>query len=175
MGEWLGGRLKWKIIDKDGERLLTRNMANPLFQRTMTLFGAADDSNYTVQVDVMSDGNRRTLSSPGVVNQRYQFVLKGNYQELEVSSNMEHFKQSAKFRWKAGIWYTLKTRVDLQADGSAIVRGKVWPRGEAEPEAWTLEATDPHGHRCGAAGLYGFTPQSRYTIYMDNLSVTPND
>ena len=42
----------------------------------------------------MSDGNRRTLSSPGVVNQRYQFVLKGNYQELEVSSNMEHFKQS---------------------------------------------------------------------------------
>ena len=174
-GEWLGGRLKWKIIDKDGERLLTRNMANPLFQRTMTLFGAADDSDYTVQVDVMSDGNRRTLSSPGVVNQRYQFVLKGNYQELEVSSNMEHFKQSAKFRWKAGIWYTLKTRVDLQDDGSAIVRGKVWPRDEPEPEAWTLEATDPHGHSCGAAGLYGFTPQSRYTIYMDNLSVTPND
>ena len=39
----------------------------------------------------------------------------------------------------------------------------------------TIEATDPHGHTHGAAGLYGFTPQSRYTVYMDNLSVTPND
>ena len=50
----------------------------------------------------MSDGNRRTMSSPGVINQRYLILLKGNYQELEVSSNMEHLKQTVKFRWKAG-------------------------------------------------------------------------
>ena len=174
-GEWLGGRLKWKVVDKDGERLLMRNMSNPLFQRTQTLITDHRDSNYTVQVDVMSDGNRRTMSSPGVINQRYLILLKGNYKELEVSSNMEHLKQTVKFRWKAGTWYTMKARVDMQPDGSAIVRAKVWPRDDAEPGDWTIETADPHGHTNGAAGLYGFTPQSRYTIYMDNLSVTPND
>ncbi|MEM9382010.1 MAG: PQQ-binding-like beta-propeller repeat protein [Planctomycetota bacterium] len=176
-GEWLGGRLKWQIVERDGEKMLMRNMSNPLFQRTLTLFGHPDDSNYTVQVDVQADGDRRNrvLGWPGVVNQRYLFILKGSYRQLEVSSNMEHFKEAVPFKIRSKTWYTMKTRVDIQPDGSAIVRGKVWPRDEDEPEAWTIEATDPHGHTNGAAGLYGFTPQSRFTVYMDNLSVTPND
>ena len=46
---------------------------------------------------------------------------------------------------------------------------------EAEPDAWTIEAADPHAHVQGAAGVYGFTPQSRFAVYLDNLSVTPNE
>ena len=174
-GQWLGGHAKWQVVDKDGERLVQRNLANPLFQRTMTLISDPDDANYTVQVDLMSDGGRRTLSSAGVINQRYLIVLKGNHQELEVSSNMEHLKIAVPYRWKAKVWYTLRTRVDMQPDGSALIRAKVWPRASAEPEAWTIEVNDPHGHESGAAGLYGFTPQSRFAVYLDNLRVTPND
>ena len=173
-GHWLGGRMKWRIVDLDGERVATRNMLNPLFQRTMTMIGDGDDSNYTIQLDLMSEGNRRSMSSVGVINQRYQIVLKGNYQAIEVSSNMEHLKVSTKFKWKPKVWYTMRSRVDMQEDGSAVIRVKVWERGDPEPEAWTAEVTDPHGHTQGAPGLYGFTPQSRFTVYIDNLSITPN-
>jgi outer membrane protein assembly factor BamB len=173
-GHWFGA-IKWKVIDQGGNKVVVRRMENPLFQRTLSMAGHPDDSNYTFQADVMTDGNRRTMSAVGVVNQRYQIVLKGNHQEIEVSSNMEHLKVSEEFRIRPKVWYRLVTRVDLQDDGSAVVRAKAWPRDEAEPAAWTIEVTDPHGHTHGAAGVYGFTPQSRFAVYMDNLTVTPNE
>lgn len=174
-GYWFGGRPKWKIVDLDGERVVTRNMSNPLFQRTMSLAGHPEDANYTMRVDIRSDGNRRSMSSVGLIHQRYLVLLKGNHQELEISSNMEHLKVSVPFKWKSGRWYSMLTRVDVQEDGSALIRAKVWPKGGAEPGAWTTEVTDPHGHTHGAWGLYGFTPQSRFSVYLDNLSVIPNE
>jgi hypothetical protein len=35
----------------------------------------------------------------------------------------------------------------------------------------------PHAnaHQSGAAGLFGFTPMSRFKAYVDNLKVTPNE
>ena len=109
------------------------------------------------------------------MHQRYLIRLKGNDQALEVSSNDEHLKVAEKFRWKAKTWYRLKSRVDIQEDQSALIRAKVWPRDETEPEAWTLTVTDPHGHQSGAWGLYGFTLQSRFSVYLDNLAVTPHE
>jgi hypothetical protein len=47
----------------------------------------------------------------------------------------------------------------------------VWPRGEAEPAAWTIEKKDVIGHRAGAPGLY-FDPANE--IYMDNVKVGAN-
>ncbi len=174
-GHWLGGREKWMIAEHDGKKVAARKMENPLFQRTMTLIGHPDDSNYTVSVDIKADGNRRSMADGGVVNQRYLIRLRGNYQELEVSSNEEHLKVGVPYKWKVGTWYRLVTRVDLQDDGTATVRAKVWPRDEAEPADWTIEVEDPHGHTHGAAGIYGFTPQSRFTVLLDNFTVTPND
>lgn len=171
---WLSAFKKWEIRELDGEMVLARNLDNPLFQRTQSWIGHPDDSNYTVQVDIMTDGNRRTKSSGGVINQRYLFALKGNYQTLEVSSNMERFKHSVKFKWNAKAWYTLKTQVVPREGGGVTVQAKVWPRGEDEPEAWTIQVDDPVGHTHGAAGVYGFTPQSRFRVYLDNLKVTPN-
>jgi hypothetical protein len=172
---WIGANLKWEIRELDGNKVLARTIDRPLFQRTMSLIGHPDMSGYTVQVDVRTDGNRRSMSSPGVVNQRYLIVLKGNHQTLEVSSNMELLKQSVPFRWKAKSWYRLKTRVDVEADGSGWIRAKAWLREGSEPEDWTIEVRHPHAHTHGSPGLYGFTPQSRFRVYIDNLSVTPND
>lgn len=174
-GHWLGGRMKWKVVDQDGSRVIARRMENPIFQRTMTLITDPDDADYTMQVDVKSDGSRRTLGDVGVVHQRYLIRLRGNYQELEVSSNEEHLKVGVPFKWKLGTWYRLKTKVDVRADGTAVVRAKAWPRDEPEPEAWTTEVEDPHGHTHGAAGVYGFTPQNRFAVYLDNLTVTPDE
>ena len=172
---WLSCRTKWDVRAKDGSKVLARTFDNPLFQRSITLFGDAEDASYTVQADVMVDGNRRGMASVGVVNQRYLVQLRGNYQDIEVSSNFESLKSSAPFAFEAGVWYTLKARVDLQPDGSAIVRARCWKRGEEEPAGWTIEVPHAHAHRNGAAGLYGFTLQNRFKAYADNLQVTPNE
>jgi outer membrane protein assembly factor BamB len=172
-GGWFGGRPKWDVREQDGSKVLARVMDVPLFQRTLSLIGSPDDHDYTIQVDLMSDGNRRSMSNAGVMHQRYLIELKGNHQELEVKCNDECLKVSTPYRWKPGVWYSLKTRVDVADDGSGVVRAKVWPRGEAEPAAWTLEVPHTDAHTHGAAGLFGFTLQSRYKVYLDNLHITP--
>ncbi len=172
---WLGANLKWEVRDLDGSKVLARTLDRPLFQRTQSLIGHPSMSDYTMQVDIRTDGNRRIKSSGGVLHQRYLIVLKGNHQALEVSSNVERFKESVRYRWKAKNWYRLKTSVDVNDDGSATIRAKVWPRDDTEPDAWTLEVDHPHAHTHGSPGLYGFTPQSRFRVYLDNISVTPND
>jgi len=59
-------------------------------------------------------------------------------------------------------------------DGSGTVRAKAWKRGETEPTAWTIEVPHKTAHQNGSPGLYGFAPQGRFAVYMDNIAVTPN-
>jgi outer membrane protein assembly factor BamB len=172
---WLGSWPKWDVRELDGSKVLARTLGNPLFQRTITLMGHPEQSNYTVQIDMRTDGNRRTLSTAGVINQRYLALLKGNYQTLEISSNMERIKESVPFKIRADVWYTLKMRVDVAEDGSGVVRAKAWPRDEDEPDDWTLEVEHENAHTHGTPGMWGFTPQSRFRVYVDNITVTPND
>jgi outer membrane protein assembly factor BamB len=172
---WIGARFKWEVQSLEGNNVLTKTLDNVLFQRAITFFGDPEASNYTVEADVMTDGNRRTMSNVGVINQRYFINLIGNWQELEISSNHERVKVSVPFRWKAKTWYRLKTRVDIAEDGSGVVRAKAWERGTEEPDAWTIEAEHKNAHKKGAPGLIGFSPQSRFSVYVDNISVTPNE
>ena len=39
--------------------------------------------------------------------------------------------------------------------GKAVLKGKVWKRGEAEPEEWTIEAVDEAPNLVGSPGLFG--------------------
>ncbi len=172
---WVGAKLKWEIREREGEKVLAKTLDRPLFQRSMSMIGHPSMSNYTIQADILTDGNRRTMSAAGVVNQRYLILLKGNHQELEVSTNMWVFKRNVKFRWKANKWYRLKARVDVAEDGSGFVRAKAWPRDEDEPAEWTIEVPHPRMHTHGSPGVYGFSPQSRFRVYIDNISVTPNE
>jgi 2-polyprenyl-6-methoxyphenol hydroxylase-like FAD-dependent oxidoreductase len=130
--------------------------------------------NYTVDADVLSDGNRRKMSDVGVINQRYAILLKGNEQTLEVNSNLERLREAVPFKWSANEWYHLKTRVDVGADGHGVVRAKAWKKGDAEPAAWTIEVKHATAHTSGSPGLYGFSPQEM-RVYIDNVSVTKNE
>ena len=172
---WVSSGRKWEVMELDGNKVLAKPLGNPLFQRTLSPIGHHTQKNYTAQVDIMTDGNRRSMSTAGLVNQRYQIALKGNHQTLEVSSNKELLKKNVRFRWRAKTWYTLKTRVDVNPDGSGVVRAKVWKRDTAEPDSWTLEVPVPKVHKNGAPGIYGFVPQNRFRVYLDNLKITPND
>ena len=171
---WIGGRFKWDVRDLDGNKVLAKTLAPVFFQRATTFLGNPDMKNYTVQADVMTDGNRRMKSEVGVINQRYLITLKGNSNEIEVSSNQERLKVAAPFTIAAKQWYTLKTRVDLNADGSGVIKGKAWTKGEPEPDKWTIEVPHKNAHQQGAPGLFGFALQGKQRVYMDNISVTPS-
>ena len=114
------------------------------------------------------------MSTGGVINQRYIIALVGNAQILEVVSNHDRLKASVPFRWRPKAWYRITSRVDVTADGRGTIRAKAWPRDEDEPADWTIEVDHHHAHTNGAPGLYGFSPQSRFPVYLDNVRITPN-
>jgi len=172
---WIGARFKWDVREVEGGgKVLAKTLDNVFFQRSTAFIGHPDARNYTFQADVMSDGNRRTMSTVGLINQRYAIVLNGNSQDLEVSSNHERIKVAVPFPWTPKQWYTLKTRVDVSPDGTGTVRAKAWKRGETEPSKWNLEVPHKMAHTQGAPGIFGFAPQSLFRVYIDNIQVTPN-
>lgn len=172
---WIGARFKFQVMDLNGNKVLGKSFDRLLFQRGTVFLGTPDMSNYTVQADVMTDGNRRVKSDVGVINQRYLIALKGNANELEISSNYERLKRVVPFKVEATKWYTLKSQVKVDADGiNGTVFAKVWEQGQPEPEAWSLEAKVNPVHTQGSPGLFGFTPQNQKRVYIDNVVVTPN-
>jgi len=170
---WIGARFKFEIHEIDGTKALAKTIDNKLFQRATVFLGDDTQRNYTIEADVMTDGNRRKMSEVGLVNQRYVIVLKGNAQQLEVNSNLERLRVSVPYPIKPKTWYHLKTRVDVAPDGSGTVRAKAWPRGETEPDGWTIEVPHRHAHTEGSPGLFGFSPQDM-RVYIDNISIQPN-
>ncbi len=172
---WIGARFKWDIRELEGGKVFAKTLDNLLFQRAFTFIGDPSSSNYTVEADVMSEGNRRTMSNVGVINQRYVINLVGNWQQLEVVSNQDRLKVGVPFSWQPNVWYRIKSRVDVAKDGSGVVRAKAWKRGETEPEKWTTEVPHKHAHPQGAPGVYGFALQGQFRVYVDNIAVKPNE
>ena len=173
---WTGARFKWEVRDLDGNKVFRKTLDRVLFQRAITIFGDPESSGYTIEVDVMSDSARRgrSMGNIGVMNQRYFIALIGNQQKLEVSSNHERVKESVPFKWSAKKWYTLKSRVDIAADGSGVIRAKAWERGTPEPAKWTIEVHHQNAHKKGAPGIIGFSPQSLKAVFIDNIKITRN-
>jgi hypothetical protein len=170
---WIGARFRFEVRELEGNKVLAKTIDNKFFQRGTAFMGDPDMRNYTLEADVRSEGTRRKMSEVGLVNQRYLLLLKGNAQELEVNSNQERLKVAVPFKWSPNTWYHLKSRVDLAPDGTGVVRGKAWKKGDPEPEAWTIEVPHRTAHRNGSPGVFAFSPQEM-RVFIDNLSVTAN-
>jgi outer membrane protein assembly factor BamB len=170
---WIGARFKFEIRDLEGNKVLAKTTDNPFFQRATVFIGEPSTKNYTMEADIMTEGNKRVMSEIGLVNQRYYIVLKSNDHKLEVNSTQELFRHDADFTPLPNVWYHLKTRVDVAADGSGVVRAKIWKKSDPEPDAWTIEVPHKHAHESGSPGLFAFAPQKR--VYIDNITVTSNE
>jgi outer membrane protein assembly factor BamB len=114
------------------------------------------------------------LPDMGLIAQRYTLDLMGASQKLQLRSwppqVATHFSKTIPFAWEAGRWYTVKFEARTKGQ-AAVLRGKVWPRGEAEPADWTIEAVHEAGNLQGSPGFFGNSKDSE--IYIDNVSVTP--
>ncbi len=172
---WLGARVKWSVVEREGEKVVANVLDSVIKQRTMNFVGHHDLSNYTFSADVLTDGNRRIMSSIGLVNQRYLITLVGNWRILEVSSNHDRLKESVPFNVKANTWYRLKTTIQDNRDGTGVVKAKAWVRGEPEPDAWTIEVPVDKLHPKGAPAIFALSPQAQKRVFIDNLEITPNN
>jgi outer membrane protein assembly factor BamB len=109
----------------------------------------------------------------GLIAQRYTLDLMGASQQLQIRSwtaVLDRFSKSVPFAWKPDTWYTMKLQANV-IDGKAVLKGKVWLRGEPEPEAWTIEATDDAPNTEGSPGLFGNAGNAE--LFYDNILVTP--
>jgi hypothetical protein len=173
---WNAARFRFDVRKAPGaeeNKALCKTIDNKLFQRGQIFIGHPDSKDYTVSMDVLSEGNKRKMSEIGMINQRYLVVLKGNYQELEISSNQERLLHKIRFPWAPNEWYTIKSRVDVDSKGSGVIRAKAWKKSDPEPDAWTVEFVHKTAHTKGAPGFYSFSPQEQ-RAWIDNITVTPN-
>ncbi|MDQ3624593.1 MAG: PQQ-binding-like beta-propeller repeat protein [Verrucomicrobiota bacterium] len=173
---WNGARFRFEIRQAPGEggtKALCKTIDDKRFQRGQVFIGHPDAKNYTIEADVLTEGDRRKRSEIGLINQRYLIQLKGNGNQLEISSNQERIRESVPFVVTPNEWYHLKTRVDVAADGSGAVRAKAWKKKEPEPEAWTLEVKHRNAHTHGSPGFFSLAPAEQ-RAWIDNIEVRPN-
>ncbi len=146
----------------------------PKGTRSQAWMGWTDLHDYTVQADFLATEKNGLLPDMGLIAQRYAIELQGAHR-LQIRSwtarRELRFAETIPFDWKSGVWYTIKFQAENK-DGAAVLRGKVWPRDEAEPAEWQIEGTDKTPNVNGSPGLFGNATDAEF--YIDNVSVTPN-
>ena len=155
----------------------------PKGTRSQGWMGQTDLHDCTVQADVRGSIRHDKLPSMGLINQRYTLALEGAIEDegkgaapaLQIRSWVSRlelrFAKTIPYAWKNDVWYTMKFQSENK-DGKAILRGKVWPRGESEPGDWTIEAADETPNLAGSPGLFGNASDAE--VFVDNVKVTAN-
>jgi hypothetical protein len=179
---WINATGKFAVRDVDGNRVLVKLAENPFAfaKRTRPFLGPR--SSATTRSRPISDPmeRRRQMSDVGLVAQRYELVLFGNHQRLELQPWQPETERTVrtKYPWKPDTWYVMKLEVQTLDGTNVRARGKVWPKGEPEPSAWTIERVDPIGSLKGSPGLYAdalnSSPSGGSEIYYDNIKVYRN-
>ena len=172
---WMGVGKGAAVQESEDSNILVQPKAPRGAPRATMFFGPSDMTGYTVQADVKGNANKsgRRITDLGVVNGGYTMDLQGAHQRIQVESwtSERRMMKQFPFEWEIGSWYTLKLRVDVD-DDKALIRGKVWKRGEDEPADWTVTVEDPLPIDSGSPGLYTFAPVE---AYFDNVRVIPNE
>ena len=84
-------------------------------KRCRPFFGGTEYSNYTIEADVRAMERRRQMGDIGLVAQRYELVLFGTHQRLELQPWQPETQRTARieFPWKKDTWYTMKLEVQI--------------------------------------------------------------
>lgn len=152
----------------------------PRGTRSQGFLGLPKSHDYTIQAEVYALDTKNKvpttkLPDMGVVNQRYTLALEGS-QRLQIRSWVslleQRFAVTIPYEWQANTWYVLKFRSETK-DNKAILRGKVWKKGDPEPDAWTIEGEDTTPNVVGSPGLFGNSTDAEF--FVDNVTVSSNE
>ena len=178
---------KWSSVDGDvgldvvkgrreneGNGVMVKITTIPKGARSQCWMGFPTFHDYTIQADVrgmIRDGKQPDI---GLIAQRYTLDLMGVKRQLQIrswTSEIGRFSKTVPFKWNYDTWYTMKFRASVE-EGKAVLKGKVWPRGEDEPEDWSIEAIDDVPSLIGSPGLFGNAQDAE--IFLDNIEVKDN-
>ena len=164
---------RFSVTTLDGQKVFQKEATNTIFKRARMFFGPTTWSNYTFEADVRAPQRRRQMADVGITAQRYSLVVYGTTQKLKLEPWEPETARTVTipFAWKPDTWYHLKLRVENLPNGQVRARGKAWPTGQPEPDAWQIDRTDPIGNREGAPGLF---VDAEFGAYLDNFSLTRN-
>lgn len=182
-GGWVNTQGKFAVRKQGDVNVLVKLATNPspLFLYAYAFIGPPSMKNYTIEADVQGTDPGPGLPDMGVSAHRYRLELAGATQQLRLTSwdAVPRVDHTIAYPWKAGQWYRLKLTVSV-AGGKALVRGKVWLRGAAEPAGWNVQINDPSPVREGSPALYGHAIAAPgggaggSEIFYANVAITPN-
>ncbi len=187
-GGWVNAQGKFAVKKlADGSQVLAKLNTDPRppLARANAYITAPSATGYTIQADVYATEVAGKLPDMGVVADRYSLIMDGKTDPETGQRTVRLASWDAQKRvdkrvpnqWAKDTWYRTKLVVTLTAD-KAHVQGKVWPRDQPEPAAWTVEYDDVSPNRNGAAGLYGYVSNAvagapGSEIHYDNLIIAP--
>ncbi len=173
---WVGVRYRHVVRDINGNKVMVKVNTIPKGTRSQCWMGSPDMHDYTVTADLMGKNDTGSMPDMGIIAQRYTLDIMNVDDQLQLRSWSSQYKtafsKTIPFKSKPNIWYTIKLRVAVEGK-TAVLKGKVWPRDEKEPAAWTIEATDETANLQGSPGLFGNT-NNHSEFYIDNVTVTAN-
>lgn len=175
---WIGARYRHIVRPVDGSPALTKVSTIPKGARSRAWMGPSDLTNYTITADVKGSGTVDQMPDIGLTAGGYGLDLMGQSQQLQIRTWASQLRvaETLDYPWQPDRWYRMKLRYELESEGpaaTAVLRGKVWPRDQDEPEDWTMTARDESPNRSASPGLYGNAKLTE--LYIDNIEVTPNE
>jgi hypothetical protein len=170
---WIGAAGKFVVAERDGGKVLRKAPRERGLNRSALYMGPSSLSNYTIQADVLATKEGRRRADVGLIAGGYTLDLMGAHQKLQIRSWAAELRMAEEmpFEWETDTWYRMKLMVENGPE-KAVIRGKVWPRDEPEPAAWTMTAEDPLPIQGGSPGLVAYTPVD---AFYDNLLVMVNE
>jgi hypothetical protein len=161
----------FKVEQEEGNRYLVKNRAPREIHRHHSFIGPPELRGATIQVDVRGTKTDDVLPDMGIATNGYTLDFLGLQNRLQIKDwhSALRIEKQEPMTFEPMVWYTMKLAVDHRADGTALIRGKVWRRDAPEPEAWSIEVVDPLPIATGAPALFG---NSETPIHFDNLEVT---
>jgi outer membrane protein assembly factor BamB len=170
---WIGAPKKWEVREQAGGKVLVKLVRPKGLLRNALYMGPSTMSNFTIEADVMGAQKGRRRTDVGVIANGYTLDLMGNHQRIQIRTwpSEERVATEVPYAWEMGKWYHMKLRVAVD-EKQALVQGKVWPRGEDEPTAWSITVQDPYPIESGSPGLVAYSPAD---AFFDNIKVTVND
>lgn len=174
---WVGARYRHQIRPVDGSPALVKVSTIPKGARSRAWMGPSTLKNYTIAADVRGNRTNDQMPDIGLTAHGYVLDLMGNSQQVQIRtwSPQLRMAQTVDFSWQPDTWYRMKLQAQIEGSGDnavAVLKGKVWPRDQNEPEEWTVTARDEAPVMAASPGLFGNAKVAELAI--DNLEVTSN-
>jgi len=136
------------------------------------MLGADETNSIQCSIRAASTGKRFPEFGVGLAGPAgYRLWLMPAVGEVQILKG-DNVKAAKPYEWKSGTWLILRLQLTKQ-NNKAILQGKIWPRGAAEPNDWTINFEDPQTPKPpkGRASVWGI-PYSGTPIDFDDISIT---